>query len=74
MAGQQGFTIIIIIFCVFLVALAAVFILFVISQKRKRASSQTVIELLKAQNTTKIAQIEKEVEALKKQIKEIIER
>lgn len=74
MAGQQGFTIIIIIFCVFLAAIAAVFILFVISQKRKRTSYQTVIELLKAQNTTKIAQIEKEIEALKKEIKEINDR
>ncbi len=71
MEEQKGIVYVIIACSIITVAIGIGFILFIIEQKRKRHTYESVIEILETQKDVKIQKLEQENEEIKIELKEL---
>lgn len=68
MEEQKSIALLITIGSVFIVLLILLFVIFIISQKRKQHSLKTIIEIMKARNSSEYSKIKAENEKIKQDL------
>lgn len=71
MEEQKGIALLTIIGSLFIIFLVVLFVVFIISQKRKQHSLKTIIEIMKASHSKNYDELKQEISELKEEISEM---